>query len=132
MWRREEYEALFTDAPDGARRGESTSLSLCDADALRRIRAAVPDARLIVLLRDPVDRAHSNWTHLFSAGLEPEEDFLAACDLEEERAAKGWATFWRYLDLATAGSCRTCTGSSRPSRSSSCATACSGRSRWPP
>lgn len=102
VWRREEYEALFTDAPHGARRGESTSLYLYDADALRRMHDAVPDARLVVLLRDPVDRAHSNWTHLYSAGLEP-EDFLAACDLEEERAANGWATFWRYLDLGRYG-----------------------------
>lgn len=103
VWRREDYEALFDDAPAGAARGESTSLYLYDPAALRRIRAAVPDARLIVLIRDPVDRAHSNWTHLYSAGLEPEQDFLRACDLEDERAAQGWATFWRYLDLGRYG-----------------------------
>lgn len=103
IWRREDYEALFADAPAGALRGESTPFYLYDSDAHRRLYDAVPDARLIALLRDPVDRAHSNWTHLWSAGLEPEGDFVAACRLEDERAAAGWATFWRYLDLGRYG-----------------------------
>ena len=31
-----------------------------------------PRRRSSCMLRDPVDRAHSNWSHLWSAGLEPE------------------------------------------------------------
>jgi hypothetical protein len=48
------------------------------------------------VLRDPVERAHSNWAHLRGAGLEPEADFVAALDREPERAAAGWAHFWHY------------------------------------
>lgn len=103
IWRREEYEALFADAPANALRGESTPFYLYDADAQRRLHGAVPDARLIAVLRDPIDRAHSNWTHLWSAGLEPEGDFVAACALEQHRADAGWAPFWRYLDLGRYG-----------------------------
>jgi hypothetical protein len=103
IWRREEYEALFARAPAGALRGESTPFYLYDPDAQRRLNQAVPDARLISILRDPIDRAHSNWTHLWSAGLEPEGDFLAACRLERRRAEAGWAPFWRYLDLGRYG-----------------------------
>ena len=70
---------------------------------MRRDRAA---RKLIAVIRDPVDRAYSNWTHLRSDGLEPEADFRAACALEEQRAARGWAPFWRYLGprAATASS----------------------------
>lgn len=103
VWRREDYEALFDPAPEGALKGESTTLYLRDRDAQRRIHDTIPDAKLIAVLRDPVDRAHSNWTHLHSAGLEPEDDFLKACDLEPERAAKGWAPFWRYLEQGRYG-----------------------------
>lgn len=103
IWRREEYEALFADAPAGALRGESSPFYLYDAAAHHRIRDAVPHAKLIALLRHPVDRAHSNWAHLWSAGLEPERDFLAACAREPQRAAAGWAEFWRYLDLGRYG-----------------------------
>jgi hypothetical protein len=94
IWRRPDYEALFDQAPAGTLRGESTPLYLYDRAALRRIRAALPDAKLIVIVRDPVERAHSNWTHLWSAGLEPVGDFVRACAEEERRIAAGWASFW--------------------------------------
>lgn len=103
VWRREDYEALFDAAPAGTLRGESTTLYLRDPAAHRRIHALVPHARLIALLRDPVDRAHSNWTHLRSAGLEPEPDFLRACSLEDERVRRGWGPFWRYAGLSRYG-----------------------------
>ncbi|MFI5084253.1 MAG: sulfotransferase domain-containing protein, partial [Streptosporangiales bacterium] len=55
------------------------------------------------VLRDPVERAHSNWTHLWSAGLDPIGDFPAACAAEERRIAAGWAPFWHYTRLGRYG-----------------------------
>lgn len=103
VWRREDYEALFAPAPAGTLAGESTTLYLRDPAAHERIARTVPAARLVAVVRDPVDRAHSNWTHLRSAGLEPEADFLRACALETSRAERGWGPFWRYLDLGRYG-----------------------------
>src|SRR6202046_5973301 len=71
VWQRDDYEALFDPAPAGTLRGESTPFYLYDRDAQRRIQALIPDAKLIAILRDPVERAHSHWTHLWSAGLAP-------------------------------------------------------------
>ncbi|HEX4062676.1 MAG TPA: sulfotransferase [Streptosporangiaceae bacterium] len=68
-------------------RGESTPLYLHDPAAHRRIHALMPQAKLIAVLRDPVERAHSNWTHLWSAGLEPIGDFVRACEEEPRRCA---------------------------------------------
>ena len=56
-----------------------------------------------MVLRDPVERAHSNWTHLWSAGLEPVGDFVRACAEEERRIAAGWASFWHYIGLGRYG-----------------------------
>jgi hypothetical protein len=103
IWRRPEYEALFDAAPPGALRGESTPLYLYDRAAMRRISQTLPGARLIVIVRDPVERAHSNWTHLWSAGLEPVGDFVRACAEEERRIAAGWASFWHYTGLGRYG-----------------------------
>jgi hypothetical protein len=103
VWRRAEYEALFDAAPDGARLGESTPFYLADFAAHERIRAAVPDARLIVVLRDPVDRAYSNWAHLWADGLETVDDFVAACAEEPRRREAGWAPIWRYLETGLYG-----------------------------
>ncbi len=102
-WRRENYEALFDAAPPGALRGESTPFYLYDRQAQRRIRALIPGTRMIAVLRDPVERAHSNWTHLWSAGLDPIGDFPAACAAEDRRVAAGWAPFWHYTRLGRYG-----------------------------
>lgn len=97
VWRREDYEALFDPAPPGTLRGEGTVFYLYDRDAQKRIADLLPEARLIAVLRDPVERAHSNWAHLREAQLEPEGDFLAACRVESRRIDAGWAHFWHYV-----------------------------------
>ncbi|MGI5236950.1 sulfotransferase family protein [Dactylosporangium sp. CA-139066] len=103
VWRRADYEALFEPAPPGALRGEATPFYLHDLAAHARIARLIPEARLVLLLRDPVDRAHSNWSHLWGAGLEPEADFLRAVEREPERRSRGWAAFWHYTDLGRYG-----------------------------
>jgi hypothetical protein len=103
VWRRADYEALFDAAPPGTLCGESTPLYLYDRAAMQRIRETLPDAKLIVIVRDPVERAHSNWTHLWSAGLEPIGDFVRACGEEQRRIDAGWASFWHYVGLGRYG-----------------------------
>jgi len=103
VWRRPDYEALFEAAPPGTLRGESTPFYLYRHDAQQRIKALVPAARLIIVVRDPIERAHSNWTHLWSAGLDPIDDFVRACAAEEQRIAAGWADFWHYKHIGLYG-----------------------------
>ncbi|MFT3861854.1 sulfotransferase family protein [Micropruina sp.] len=96
IWRREEYDALFAPATDDQLRIESTPFYLYLRNARRRIAEELPEVKLIAVIRDPVDRAYSNWMHLWSDGLEPVADFETAFNLESERIAKGWAPFWHY------------------------------------
>src|SRR6478736_4499075 len=99
IWRFEDYQRLFEPAGPDQLRIESTPFYLCQRNARRRIAEELPDAKLIVVLRDPVDRAYSNWMHLWSDGLEPEPDFVTAFEREDERVRAGWAPFWRYREL---------------------------------
>jgi hypothetical protein len=103
IWRREDYLALFAGAPPGSVRGESTPFYLYDRAAQARLAADVPDVKVIVVVRDPVDRAWSNWVHLRADGLEPEADFAAAVRLEQRRIDAGWAPFWHYRGLGRYG-----------------------------
>ncbi|HLH58460.1 MAG TPA: sulfotransferase [Streptosporangiaceae bacterium] len=103
VWRRQDYEALFDGVPAGTLAGEATPLYMYDRDAMRRIRDTIPRAKLIAVVRDPVERAHSNWTHLWSAGLEPVGDFVQACAQEQRRIDAGWASFWHYVGLGRYG-----------------------------
>lgn len=103
IWRRSDYERLFEPAEPEQVRGESTPFYLWHAGAHRRIGEALPHVRLVAVVRDPVDRAYSNWMHLWCDGLEPVGDFTAALALEEERVRAGYAPFWRYRDLGRYG-----------------------------
>ncbi len=99
----DDYAALFADAPPDSLCGESTPFYLYDRGAQLRIADAIPDAKLVVIVRDPVDRAYSNWMHAWSDGLEPIGDFMAACAAEDARIANGWAPFWHYRHLGLYG-----------------------------
>ena len=83
--------------------GGGTPFYLYDRSAQERLVADVPGIKVIAVVRDPVDRAWSNWVHLRADGLEPEADFLQAVRLEERRIADGWAPFWHYRGLGRYG-----------------------------
>ena len=70
VWRRADYLALFAGAPAGTVRGESTPFYLYDRAAQARLAVDVPAVKVVVVVRDPVDRAYSNWAHLRADGLE--------------------------------------------------------------
>ena len=59
IWQRPRYQSLFAPAARQTLCGESTPFYLYNRDARRRIAADVPDVRLIVVLRDPVDRVYA-------------------------------------------------------------------------
>lgn len=103
IWRRADYQRLFAAAPDGSVRLESTPFYLYGADARRRIAEDLPDVKLVAVIRDPVDRAYSNWMHLWVDGLEPEADFCTAWRAEDERVDAGWAPFWHYRRMGRYG-----------------------------
>jgi Sulfotransferase family len=94
----EEYEALFAGAGSAIARGEASPAYLYDADAPAKIVRLIPDAKLIAILRNPVERAYSNFLYLVREGREPLHDFAAALGEEERRRASGWSTAWCYKD----------------------------------
>ena len=103
IWRRDDYERLFAAAPEGSVRLESTPFYLYDRDARRRLADELPHARFVAVIRDPIDRAYSNWMHLWVDGLEPCGDFVEACGREDDRIAAGWAPFWHYRRMGRYG-----------------------------
>jgi hypothetical protein len=67
--------------------GEATPYYLHHPHAPARAAAVVPDARLIVLLRDPVERAWSHWKEQRRRGFEPLATFEEAIEAEPARLA---------------------------------------------
>lgn len=64
------YAEHFRGAGPGLQRGDVTPYYLFHPRAPQRIRAVLPEARLIVLLRDPVERALSHYYHAQRHGFE--------------------------------------------------------------
>ncbi|MGY1642717.1 sulfotransferase family protein [Geodermatophilus sp. SYSU D00703] len=83
------------------RRGEGsvTTLAHPDASIPAIERLCAPGCRLVVMLRDPVDRAFSSWLYLRSRGLDAGsfEECLAA---EGERTRAGWSHMWQLARLS--------------------------------
>ncbi|GGE36361.1 sulfotransferase domain-containing protein [Actibacterium pelagium] len=94
-----EYKALFQEAGDKVT-GDVSPIYLNDVRASFRIAWRRPDARIIILLRDPVDRAYSQYLHHRRDGLEPCETFECALLAERERIQSGWS--WGHA-YTTAG-----------------------------
>ena len=95
------YQSLYRDAPEQALRGEGSVSTLYYADrAAPRLRELNPEAKVVVVLRDPVARAYSSHQYLVNRGYEHVTDFLQAVALEEERRAAGWHHLWHYTAMS--------------------------------
>jgi hypothetical protein len=90
------YLQCFAGAGPATARGEASVYYLYEPRALERALAYDPGMRFVAVLRDPVDRAFSAWSHMMRDGREPESDFIAAVDAEHERTASGWSYGFRY------------------------------------
>ena len=92
---RSDYVALFAEATTQQRIGDASVRYLYSPDAASRIAADCPAAKIIALLRDPVERMHSHFHMNVQNGLEP-LTFHKAVEAEPERTAGGWGWDWHY------------------------------------
>lgn len=90
-----QYSALFEKAGCKKAIGEASTLYLQHEDTPRRIFTHLPEVKLIVLLRNPVERAYSHYIMHRLQNREP-ESFARALDLENMRRAQNWAADWQY------------------------------------
>lgn len=103
VYTRDAYRQLFAEATTETAVGEASPNYLYSATAPRLIHEHLPEARLIAILRHPVERAYSHFLHLVRSGREPLRDFGAALDAEPERIAAGWEWSWHYRHMGYYG-----------------------------
>ena len=65
---KKEYLKLFDRVTDEKAIGDATPTYLWDPDAPKLIHDVVPDAKIIIMLRDPLQRAYSHFLKLVSSG----------------------------------------------------------------
>jgi hypothetical protein len=64
------YEALFAGRRDEPRVGQTSPLYMYEPSAIERLARAIPEIRIIAILRNPVDRAYSHYWHEVRYGWE--------------------------------------------------------------
>jgi len=90
------YQALFGGVTDEQAIGEASTWYIYDERAPRQIRRHVPDAKLIAVLRNPIDRAYSAFTMMMRDGRETTTSFARALAAEDDRVGAGWELLWHY------------------------------------
>ena len=97
----DDYLALYNGSEGRTARGEGSVTSLYYHEhAISAMLALNPDLRLLVVLRDPVERAFSSYQYLRVRGRETVTDFRTAISLEESRRAAGWQHLWHYTAMS--------------------------------
>jgi hypothetical protein len=95
----EAYRQLFQGVNNEIAIGEATTWYLYSPKAPECIYKYVPNVKLIVILRNPVDRAYSAFMHVIRDGRETVTDFAQALKEEEIRIARNWEYLWRYQQM---------------------------------
>jgi hypothetical protein len=84
---RARYLGLFGEANGARAIGEASTTYLSAPEVPARIRAAYPDAKVLIVLRNPADRAYSLYRFLCAIGAERARTFEQALALEPLRSA---------------------------------------------
>ena len=91
-----DYQALFEGVSGEKAIGEASTSYLYSPKAPALIERSIPEAKLIAILRDPVERAYSNFLYCVQVGREPLASFAEALEAEETRMQDKWGSLWYY------------------------------------
>lgn len=94
----DEYMSLFEKSETGQLCGEASASYLFYPESAVKIKAANQDARIIISLRNPVERAFSSYMHMQRDSRET-LSFEEALEREQDREAAGWEWSWCYKKI---------------------------------
>jgi hypothetical protein len=93
------YRAQFATVSNQVAVGEASTIYLYDPTTAARIRHYIPEAKLIAILRHPVDRAYSQFLQFIREGREPLVEFAQALQAEETRRRNNWTWSYQYTHV---------------------------------
>jgi hypothetical protein len=101
IWTRERYEELFASWSGEPAIGEGSTVYIESPHAAGRIAAELPGARLIAVLRHPIERAYSHYLLMVRGRNETARTFEQALAREQPRTQANWhqSNFYRQGGL---------------------------------
>lgn len=94
---RRRYAGLYAGVDGQTAVGDASTTNLVVPGAAAAIAADVPAARIVAVLRHPVDRAFSHHSHFVAAGGDDIADFASAVRAEDSRRRAGFPFTYQYL-----------------------------------
>lgn len=91
-----QYRQLFEDAPTDAVCGEASTDYLSCSGSADRIKAWNPACKIIIMLRDPIARAFSEYKHSLAGGFQI-ENFATSLKLEGQRFVEGYDPIFAHV-----------------------------------
>jgi hypothetical protein len=98
-----DYFNLFANQPGKKYYGEASHANLSCPETAPIFRMLFPEAKLLVILRNPVNRSYALYQHMSRCGKEPCNSFEEALEVEDKRFHYGPfrdrsdAYFWNYM-----------------------------------
>lgn len=89
------YQKLFEGVTDEIAIGEASPMYLTSPKAPGNIKHYIPDAKIIAILRNPIERAFSSYTHLLRENYET-LPFESALEAEPLRIQEKWSHLFYY------------------------------------
>jgi hypothetical protein len=93
-----DYLRIYESVPSNLLTGDASVVSLYRPRAATNIHTAIPSAKCVAVLRNPVDRAYSHYRAHFGAGLEPMARFEDALAAETARIKAGVLHWFHYRE----------------------------------
>ena len=94
----ETYTSLFESATSETALGEASPWYLHKRGSAEQIHRYLPNVKIIAILRDPVERAYSQFCMHIGYGHESILDFESAWQAEAKRMLENWSPRWFYRD----------------------------------
>lgn len=95
----DEYLRLFKNSRFFQASGEASPSYLWDEQVPQKIHSTCPDARIIIMLRNPIDRAYSHYLMDLRYGWEKHVSFYDAIISDYNSRTKGWWFSHLYVEL---------------------------------
>jgi hypothetical protein len=93
------YISFFSNLKNKKAIGEVSPLYLYSPIAPELINSLIPNSKIIIILRNPVDRAFSAFSHLRRDHREKIDNFEKAFDQNDTRKELNWAEIWHYKSM---------------------------------
>lgn len=93
----ETYRRLLEPHPPATVSGEASATYLYLPGVLEQVHADLPDIKVVVMLREPAQRAYSSYWYLRGQGREHLPTFEGGLAAEEDRRRRGFGPMWHYV-----------------------------------